>query len=206
MKESNNIVGKKIAQICDGLSYREFSEDIQAKTGIYISHSSLQKYVTGEREAPRSKLEVLAQYAQKPLHWFYLDEDSSAQQTTQIPILGFIAAGQPIDATENIIGYRTVESSRLQGGDYFYLLVKGDSMMGSRIMEGDLVLVRRQEEVENGEIAAVIIERESVTLKRVYKTDNNLILQPDNPKYQPLILDRGEVKILGKVIEVVFKP
>jgi len=215
MKESDNLVGKRISEIRGPLSYRELSEDIQSKTGVYISHSSLQKYVSGEREAPKSKLEILANYCQKPLYWFYLEDGqepdfSSVKEETasvsQIPILGVIRAGEPIYAAENIIGYRTVETERIKNGEYFYLLVKGDSMLGSRIMEGDLVLVRCQEEVENGEIAAVIMEREEATLKRVYRTNGQLILQPDNPKYKPLVFNKGDVRILGKVVEVVFKP
>lgn len=215
MKSSNNIVGKRIAEICGSLSYRELAEDIQAKTGVYISHSSLQKYVSGEREAPRTKLELLAKYAGKPLYWFLVDDEQEidfsllkekTEPVSQIPILGVIRAGEPIYALENIIGYRSVERERIKNGEYFYLLVKGDSMLGSRIMDGDLVLVRCQEEVENGEIAVVSMEREEATLKRVYRTNGQLILQPDNPKYKPLVFDKGDVRILGKVIEVVFKP
>jgi len=213
LKESENIVGKRIAQICASLSYRELSEAIEAKTGVYISHSSLQKYVTGEREPPKSKVEVLAQFADKPLHWFYLEEgmplpkEAYKQGTVvQVPILGIIRAGEPIYAAQNIIGHRAIEPERVKNGEYFYLRVKGDSMAGSRVMEGDLVLVRCQEEVENGEIAVVMIDRDEATLKRVYRTNGQLILQPDNPRYQPLILDQGDVRIIGKVIEVVFKP
>lgn len=213
--EKNSPVGRKIAEICGSMSYREFSEAIQAKTGVDISHSSLQKYVTGEREPPRAKIEVLAQFARKPVYWFYLESEkdlplpSGAYKqgpVNQIPILGVIRAGEPIYASQNIIGYRLVEEEKVRNGDYFYLQVKGDSMSGSRIMEGDLVLVRCQEEVENGQIAVVILEREEATLKRVYRTNGQLILQPDNPKYQPLILEKGDVRIVGKVIEVVFKP
>lgn len=213
--EKNSPLGRKIAEICGTMSYREFSEAIQAKTGVDISHSSLQKYVTGEREPPRAKIEVLAQFAEKPVYWFYLEDEKELSlpngaykqgPVKQIPILGVIRAGKPIYAAQNIIGYRLVEEERIKNGDYFYLQVKGDSMSGSRIMEGDLVLVRCQEEVENGQIAVVILEREEATLKRVYRTNGQLILQPDNPKYQPLVLERGDVRIVGKVIEVVFKP
>lgn len=218
MKGSNNIIGKKIAQLCGEMSYRELSEAILAKTGVYMSHSALQKYVTGEREPPTSKVEILAQFSGKPLYWFYLEDteekgtiltlpSSASKQgfTVQVPILGIIRAGEPIYASQNVIGYRSLELERVKNGEYFYLQVKGDSMLGSRIMEGDLVLVRHQEEVENGEIAVVIIEREEATLKRVYKTNGQVILQPDNPKYQPIILERGDVRIIGKVVEVILK-
>lgn len=214
-KNAPNIVGKRIGEICGSMSYREFSEAIQAKTGVEISHSSLQKYVTGEREPPRAKIQVLAEFAQKPVYWFYLEKEKDLAlpagaykqgPVNQIPILGVIRAGEPIYATQNVVGYRLVEAERVKNGDYFYLQVKGDSMLGSRIMEGDLVLVRCQEEVENGEIGVVIIDREEATLKRIYRTNGQLILQPDNPKYQPLILEKGDVRIVGKVIEVVFKP
>lgn len=123
----------------------------------------------------------------------------------RIPIYGVIRAGEPIYATENIEGYDYVPEHEAKHGDYFYLRVTGDSMIGSRIHPGDLVYVRKQSDVDNGDIA-VVLNGEDATLKRVFKTDGKIILQPDNPKYQPKVFTRGDIKILGKVLHVKFKP
>ena len=124
----------------------------------------------------------------------------------RVPVLGVIRAGLPILADEHIDGWELAPADEVKDGRYFYLRVTGDSMIGSRIYEGDLVLVRQQEEVENGEIAVVNVDGENATLKRVYYTNGELILQPDNPKYAPIVIKSGEARICGKVVEVTFKP
>jgi len=85
-------------------------------------------------------------------------------------------------------------------------VVTGDSMSGSRIQPGDKVLVRKQDYLDNGQIAVVLVNDEEATLKRVKHIDEAIILYPDNPKYQPQIYRTEEVKILGRVVEVKFKP
>jgi len=126
--------------------------------------------------------------------------------TVRVPVLGTIAAGFPLYAEQNIIEYVDVQANEVKGGEFFYLIVKGDSMTGSRIHPGDKVLVRRQEEVENGEIAVVMVGKEEATLKRVKFLEEAAILYPDNPKYQPQIYKIEEIKILGKIVKVEFKP
>lgn len=126
--------------------------------------------------------------------------------TVSIPILGVIRAGEPIYADENIIDWVEVPAEEVKNGEYFYLRVKGDSMTGSRIYPGDIVLVRRQETVDNGQIAVVLVNDEEATLKRVKFLEEAVILYPDNPKYQPQIYRIDEVRILGRVIKVEFEP
>jgi repressor LexA len=87
------------------------------------------------------------------------------------------------------------------------LRVKGDSMIGSRIYEGDKVVVKMQQEVENGEIAVVNVNGDEATLKRVKRTENGqVILYPDNPKYEPIIVTNESARVIGKVIQVMFEP
>ncbi|MGA4718825.1 LexA family protein [Fictibacillus nanhaiensis] len=128
----------------------------------------------------------------------YLVPDS----TVKIPIVGQISCGSGGLAYEEIQGYEDTPASWLNGGEYFYLRAKGDSMMNARIFDGDLVLIRSQPEVEDGEIAAVLIDDEAV-LKRVYKRDDTLILQSENPLYPPKIVKNG-VQILGKLKKIVI--
>ncbi|WP_432199274.1 transcriptional repressor LexA [Anoxybacillus gonensis] len=125
---------------------------------------------------------------------------------TKLPIVGAVSCGNGMLAYQEIEGYEEVPTSWLNGGEYFFLRAKGDSMINARIMDGDLLLIRRQDDVENGEIAAVLIDGEAV-LKRVYKTNGTIILQSENPKYQPIVLQKDnmkDVRIIGKLKKVVL--
>jgi repressor LexA len=124
----------------------------------------------------------------------------------QIPVLGSIPAGTPLEALENIQDYVEVPASDVKNGEFFYLEVTGDSMTGSRIYEGDRVLVKRQPDVENGEIAVVRVNYEAATLKRIKKVDGQVLLYPDNPKYEPMIVKEEGAEIIGKVVKVEFNP
>ena len=120
-------------------------------------------------------------------------------QTKKIPLLGTIAAGVPIYADENFDGYR--ECTEDIDAD-FCLKIQGDSMIGARINDGDIVFIKKQPDVDNGEIAAVLIEDEA-TLKRVYKEKDSLILQAENPKYAPIVYTAEsyvECRIMGKAV------
>lgn len=126
----------------------------------------------------------------------------------RIPILGRIAAGTPIYAEENIEGYTYTD---LNGGaEYFGLRVRGDSMDAARIQDGDIVIVRRQPEVENGQIAVCLIDGQDATLKRFSQHGSTVTLMPQstNPAHQPFIYDLREthVDILGLVVKVEFSP
>lgn len=123
----------------------------------------------------------------------------------KIPILGTIACGEPIFAEENYEGYFMLDAN-LPVAD-FVLRAKGDSMIDADINEGDLVFFRRKSDVDNGSIAAVIIEDEA-TLKKVYKNESNLILQPCNSNYAPIVLsenDHKSIRILGEMVGVYSK-
>ena len=117
----------------------------------------------------------------------------------KIPLLGSIACGAPILADEHIEGY--VDTPADIHAD-FTLRCKGDSMINARIFDGDLVYIRQQDEVNNGEIAAVLIDGEA-TLKRVRLHMDRLILEPANPLYDPIVFrgeEMNEVRILGKAV------
>lgn len=120
-------------------------------------------------------------------------------KTQKVPLLGTIAAGAPIYAEENLDGYR--ECTDDVHAD-FCLKIKGDSMIGARINDGDIVFIRKQPDVENSEIAAVLIDGDA-TLKRIYKKEHALVLQAENPKYAPIICSTETCDaclILGKAV------
>lgn len=139
-----------------------------------------------------------------------IEKSDSEQQIiyskyTALPIVGRISCGEGVVAYEEVEGYEPTPRNWLNGGEYFYLRAKGDSMTGARIQEGDLLLIRRQEEVEDGEIAAVLIEDVAV-LKRVYRRGNAVWLQSENPNYPPIVLEPSagcSVKIIGKLKKIV---
>lgn len=122
----------------------------------------------------------------------------------RIPILGRISAGLPLYAEQHIEGYTLTD---LNGGaEYFALRVSGDSMNAARIQDGDILIVRRQEEVENGEVAVVMVGDEDATVKRFYATGSTVTLMPQstNPTHQPQIYDTATtpIRVIGKVVEV----
>lgn len=117
----------------------------------------------------------------------------------KIPLLGTIACGDPIIATENV--EEEIDVPEHISGD-FALRCKGDSMINARIFDGDIVYIRQQETVENGEIAAVLIDGEA-TLKRVRLFEDHISLEPENPQYRPIVLwgeEMNTVRILGKAV------
>lgn len=137
------------------------------------------------------------------------DEFEKVENTSLIPVLGHIAAGQPIFADEHIIDYTSLPSTvaKQDASNYFMLVVKGDSMTGSRIFEGDKVLVRKQDTVENGEIAVVNVNGYDATLKKVKKYDDGSVwLYSTNEKYAPIPLNDSHARIIGKVVQVIFVP
>lgn len=120
-------------------------------------------------------------------------------QTRRVPLLGTIACGEPILAQENLEG--ETELPGFVTAD-FALRCRGDSMVGARIFDGDLVYIRRQDTVENGQIAAVLVEDEA-TLKRVEIFSDHIVLSPENPMYRPFAYwgeDMNRVRILGKAV------
>lgn len=129
-------------------------------------------------------------------------------ESLRVPVLGFIAAGSPIFADEHIESFMEIPNLYNNSeGELFVLKVRGDSMEGSRIYDGDKVVVRIQPEVENGEIAVVNVNGYEATLKKVKKLDNGQVwLFPSNDKYDPILLDNENARIVGKVIQVMFEP
>jgi repressor LexA len=125
-------------------------------------------------------------------------------ELVQIPILGTIKAGYDLYAEQQIVGYETVAKEDVADGEYFFLIVTGDSMIDEGIKEGFRVLVRRQNHVDEGKIGVVLVNRDEATLKRVYYQDDRVVLQASNRTIPPRILPVDEVRIQGQVTKVEF--
>jgi len=130
------------------------------------------------------------------------DHGKPFKEMVSVPVLGRVSAGVPLLALENCEDMFPLPTDFVGHGDFFMLSVKGDSMIEAGILEEDLVLVRRQPCVENGDIAVALIEEEA-TIKRFFKESDHIRLQPENYRLSPILVK--EVQILGKVIGLVRK-
>ncbi len=142
----------------------------------------------------------------------YLDKSSKKNRSVVVrgssvvraPLLGVVNAGQPILAVENNEGYYSLPEAEFKGDDLFLLRVHGESMIDAGIYDGDKIIVKRQENAENGEIVIAMFDdgtMDGATVKRFYKRDGKIVLHPENSTMEDIIPENQEsVRILGKVI------
>ena len=123
--------------------------------------------------------------------------------TREVPVLGKVPAGKPFHSEENIEGLLSVPDD-MGSGKLFALQVKGDSMIGAGILDGDRVIVKQQGTAENGEIVCALINGEA-TLKRFFKKNGVVTLKAENEKYAPIIVSEGEFRIAGRVVGLLRK-
>lgn len=201
MQEAMDIRGIKQADLCKS-------------TGI--GKSSISTYLSGEYEPKQTNLYKIAEALGVSIPWLTgydvpmdeldpiknVDNIIQLDKVNKLPIVGSIAAGKPKLAVEDIESYVMLDSSYKAD---FALRVSGDSMIDAGINDGDLALIKRDLCVENGEICAVSIDGHA-TLKRLYRNDDFLTLQPCNSKYQPIIVKENEEPyIVGKLTGIVRK-
>ncbi len=122
---------------------------------------------------------------------------------TEVPLVGRITAGKPVLAVENIEDRIVLDPAFVRGESNFLLMVEGFSMKNAGILDGDLVLVRQQATAENGEIVAALIDNETATVKRFRREGERIILEPENPDFEPIVSDSSSVKIIGRVMAVL---
>ncbi len=213
----NQLIGSRIESRRKDLGLT--LDDIAKEIGV--AKSTIQRYEKGTIEKIKLPvIEAIARVLSVPPAWLCGKTDQMIPEkplpngiepidlTTyhRIPILGRISAGLPLYADEHIDGYTLTD---LNGGaEYFGLRVRGDSMNALRINDGDIIIVRRQEEVEQGEVAVVLVDEEDATVKRFYSSDTTVTLMPQstNPEHKPQLYDisKTTIRILGKVVKVEF--
>lgn len=121
------------------------------------------------------------------------------REVVNVPIIGSVAAGQPLLAVENIESYFPIPAEFMPNADTFMLHVKGESMINAGILDGDQILVRQQSDAKNGDIVVALVE-DSATVKTFYREDGHIRLQPENDTMDPILVD--DCTILGKVFGV----
>lgn len=143
---------------------------------------------------------------------YLLDFEEQPQKNAKgikIPVFGTVAAGIPITAIQDIVDYEEITEELAASGEYFGLVIKGDSME-PRMTTGDVVIIRSQETIDNGDIAIVLIGGEEATCKKIKKTPEGVMLISLNPDYEPQFYSNKQIeelpiKILGKVVELRAK-
>lgn len=175
-------------------------EDVAKLLGT--TKATISRYENGKHSPGVSEIVMLANYFKINPYWLagldnvrYLDNEDYKK----IPVVGNIACGTPLLAFENISGYEFINKNEKVD---FALIAKGDSMINARIYDGDIVFIKQQSDVEDGEIAAILIEDEA-TLKRVYRLNGDLLLKAENPMCKDIRItakERKNIVILGKAI------
>lgn len=194
---------------------REEKEMTQAELGkaLEISPSAIGMYEQGRRTPDIPTLKKIASYFNVSLDYLLGNSPAKAAQQqsagrgVRIPVLGRVVAGIPIEAVEEILDYEEITPELAATGEFFALKIRGHSME-PRMMEGDVVIVRRQDDVESGDIAIVLVNGNEATVKRVKKQEDGITLIATNTSvYEPHYYSNKEieelpVRILGKVIEL----
>lgn len=123
------------------------------------------------------------------------------REVVNVPMVGRVAAGEPILASENVESYFPIPAEFMPNEKTFMLKVKGESMINAGIFDGDNILVKQQSTASNGDMVVALVE-DSATVKTYYKEDGHYRLQPENDTMEPIIVDKDQLEILGKVFGV----
>jgi len=182
-------------------------EELATRLG-YKSRSTIAKIESGENDLTQSKIVAFAEALSTTARWLldYDDSDTTLPpgahhpQFKKVPMLGYAAAGQPLEDLNQDTPYYDVDNKYNVD---FCITVRGDSMINAGINDGDIVFIKSMPEVPNGKVACVEIDNEKVCLKRFYKSADGIMLVSENPKYPPIQLNRfncQSVKILGLAV------
>lgn len=193
-----------IARKRKGLTLEQLAELYNKKFGGGLSKGTLSKYENEKQEPMISTVGNLAAILDVSVDYLIGETDLEQYgirpiKRKKFPMLGEIACGKPIYCNEAYETY--IEAAEDIQAD-FCLIAKGDSMINARIFDGDIIFIKEQPIVQNGEIAAVVIEDEA-TLKKIYIKTDKIILRPENPVYDDIIYEKEDmnmVKILGKAV------
>ena len=186
-----------------GLSQEELAKLIP------VNQTAISQWERGITYPSSNAIKRLCQIFEQPANIFLEIEETHKQSGIKIPVFSHVAAGVPISAIEDIVDYEEITEELAASGEYFGIIVKGDSME-PRMTTGDVVIVRSQQTAETGDIAIVMIENENATCKKIKMTPEGIMLISLNPSYEPMVYSNKEieqlpVKIIGKVIELRAK-
>ncbi|MBR6802067.1 MAG: helix-turn-helix domain-containing protein [Eubacteriaceae bacterium] len=171
---------------------------------LHVERSTVSRWESGTSMPAVSMIERIAEVFDVRID--YLMGKEVVVETAKIPVIGKVQAGLPVEAVEEILAYEYIPAEMAESGEFFGLMVKGDSM-SPRMIEGDTVIVRRQSDIRSGDVAVVLVGNEDATVKKVIKHEDGITLIAFNPAYPPRFFTLREVintpvEILGKVVEL----
>lgn len=177
----------------------------EVANALNISVQAYSHYETGRREPDFNTLTRLANFFNVTTDYLLGKDIKDNNKGVKIPVLGVVPAGVPIEAIEKILEYEEITPEMAKSGEYFGLKVKGDSM-SPNILEGDILIVRKQEDANSGDICVVMVNGDDATVKKIKKDPKGLTLIPNNPAYDVTYFTNEEivsipVRIIGKVVE-----
>ena len=187
-----------------GLTQKELSEK------LYKSESAIRMWELGKSEPDLQSVKQLAEIFNVSVDYIFgHSPETTSKSGVRIPVYGNVAAGIPIEAITDIEDYEEIPEELSRTGKFAALKIKGDSME-PKFSEGDVVIVRLQESVDNGEIAVVMVNGDEATCKKIKKTPEGVMLISTNPDYEPMFYSNREiiekpVRIWGKVVELRAK-
>lgn len=200
MDNSREILAKNIRRLLK--ENNKTQNDLAEYVGV--SKTTVSEWISAKKYPRIEKIQAISDFFDV-YRTDITEEQTKDSKGIRIPVVGRVIAGIPIEAVEEIIDYEEISEQMARGGDYFALQIQGDSME-PRMYEGDVVIVRKQEEINSGEIAIVLVNGDEATVKRVRILDNGIMMIPFNSKYVPWTYTAEEcetlpVRIIGKVVE-----
>lgn len=186
-----------------GKTQRELAEIVG------VSAPTVNEWIKAKKYPRIDKIEIMADYF-GILKSDLIEENSNTESTQtkgiRIPVLGSVRAGIPLEAIEDIVDYEEIPEAMARSGEYFGLMIRGDSM-SPVFVEGDVVIVRKQESADTGDAVIALVNGDEATIKRLKRTQEGIVLIPNNPEYLPMVYTNEQIKnlpvrILGKVIEL----
>ncbi len=177
---------------------------------VGVSESTISLYESGKRQPDNDMLKKFASFFNVSIDYLLENEvHHRSNNAVRIPVLGSVVAGVPIEAVQEILDYEEITRDMASNGEYFALKIKGNSME-PKFSAGDVVIIRKQPDVENGEIAIVLVNGDEATIKKIQKSSEGIALIPLNPQYEVMFYTNKEIEtmpvsILGKVIELRAK-
>lgn len=204
----NNTIAKNLRRIM----YDKGKSQADVVRDLGITQSTLSSWMNGKRTPLIGNIDMLAEYLGVTRSDIVDAPNEKTQESyVSIKVYGRVAAGVPMSMIEDITGEEEIPAELTKGGkEYFALTIKGDSM-SPRMQDGDIVIVRKQPDAESGDVVIATVNGEDATCKRLKKTDNGIMLIPNNHNYEPMFYTNEQVKklpivILGVVVELRGKP
>lgn len=191
------------------LTQTDLANELNSQFNLKVDRVMVSKWETGFQTPVMYTVTCIAKVLGVSVDYLSGDKATDGGSGIKIPVLGYVKAGIPIEAVEEIIDYEEISKELADKGEHFALRIKGDSME-PKISDGDVVIVRKQEAVENGQIAVVLVNGDDATVKKFFRNDNGIKLVSTNPSYDPFFytpeeVDSLPVRVIGRVIELRSK-